>query len=298
MTSLIPYIGGKHRIAATIAKHLRSSGCDTLVDVFGGSAAVTLNAGFTKRIYNDADGDLVNLFRVIADTASRVQLLKRLRWLPPSRRVFEDDYREYLSHGFSFAHVADPVERARKTFYRHQLAFGGKFRSGGFTCSTGDRGHLKEAFRYRNALRRLIRLADFFRATVLENLNYSDVISTYGRRPGVVLFCDPPYLGTENLYSHRFAKADHIFLAQQLTTCAAPSVVTYYDDPVIRSLYPSERWTWTACESTKNMQRFRGTIRCDAHWKGTVAKVTEWIISRKANGLTLAGRKDRRHENR
>ncbi|MBM4165242.1 MAG: DNA adenine methylase, partial [Lentisphaerae bacterium] len=80
MISLIPYIGGKHRISGVVAGHLRASGCDTLVDVFGGSAAVTLNAGFTKRIYNDADGDLVNLFRVIADPATRAPLLHRLRW--------------------------------------------------------------------------------------------------------------------------------------------------------------------------------------------------------------------------
>jgi DNA adenine methylase len=64
---IIRYLGSKNRMAPLIAERLHATGRDTLVDVFGGSAAVTLNTGFQKRIYNDIDGDLVNLFRVLAD---------------------------------------------------------------------------------------------------------------------------------------------------------------------------------------------------------------------------------------
>ena len=287
MKSLIPYIGGKHRIASQIAVFLRATGADVCVDVFGGSGAVLLNSGFQKRIYNDGDGDLVNLFRVIANHAQRSELLRRLRWLPPARRIFEDDYAAYRRNGFTSAYITDPVERARVTFYRHHMAFGGKTRSGGWTCSTGDRGRLKEAYRYRNALRRIVEMTQFWRETAIENLHYSELISKYGRRPGVVLFCDPPYVGTETIYAHPFTKADHTFLAQQLTDCQAPSVCTYYDDPLVRSLYPPDLWTWTPIESTKNMQRFKGGVRHDSHWKGTVSKVTEWVIVRKRNGKEI-----------
>lgn len=278
---LIPYIGGKHRIAPQLAVILKATGMDCLVDVFGGSAAVTLNANFAKRVYNDADGDLVNLFRVISNETTKVALFRKLKALPSCRRIFEDDYAGYLRNGFTFAYIADPVERARATFYRHQAAFGGKTRSGGFTCSTGDRGKLKEAHRYRNALQRMVRMQQFWRDTVIENLHYSEAIAMYGRRQGVVLFCDPPYVETENLYSHQFKRADHVFLAQQLTECVAPAVCTYYDHPLVRSLYPEGDWTWHPIESTKNMQRFKGTVRCDSHWKGTVRKVTEWVLIKK-----------------
>jgi DNA adenine methylase len=284
MKTLIPYIGGKHRIAAQLAVFLHATGAETIVDVFGGSGAVVMNCGFRKRIYNDADGDLVNMFRVLANDVQRASLLRRLRQLPMARQIFEDDYRGYLRNGFSFAYLADPVERARATFYRQHCSFGGKTRSGGFTCSTGDRGKLKEAYRYRNALRRMVELATFWRETVIENLHYSEAITMYGRRPGVVLFCDPPYVETENIYSHRFTRADHTFLAHQLAEAVAPCVCTYYDHPLIRSLYPEDRWSWTGIESTKNMQRFKGGVRSDAHWKGTVGKVTEWVLTRKVDG--------------
>ena len=65
--SFLKYIGAKHRIAPVIAKHLHATGRKVLVDVFGGSGAITMNAGFKKRIYNDIDGDLVNLFKVMAE---------------------------------------------------------------------------------------------------------------------------------------------------------------------------------------------------------------------------------------
>jgi DNA adenine methylase len=254
MKTLIPYIGGKHRIAVKLAEFLRSTGADTVVDVFGGSAAVLLNSGFRKRVYNDADGDLVNLMRVIASDAMRPKLLRMIRLFPAARRIFEDHYREYIGNSFSFAHVADPVERAFRTFYRHQFAFGGKSRTGGFTLSCGDRPEIKEVQRYRNGIRRIAELGVFFRETAIECMDYQDCIATYGRRHNIVLFVDPPYYGKENYYSHAFRRADHVWLAQQLATVAAAVCCTYYDDPMIRELYPVGDWTWTPIPNVKNSQ--------------------------------------------
>jgi DNA adenine methylase len=271
VTSLMPYIGGKHRIAGQIAQRLRATGADTLCDVFGGSAAVTLNAGFSKRIYNDLSGDLYCLMTVLADPERRRQLIKRLRWTTPSRRLYLDDYALYVSGGFSFCGVADPIERAAKVFYRHHYSFGGKTRSGGFSVSTGDRHGIKEAIRFRNVLRRLVRIGEFLRSTVIENLDYSEIVSMYGRRANVVLFVDPPYVGTERYYSG-VSTFDHVFLAQQLDACACPVVATYYDCELIRALYPSCRWTIESVIATKNSQ-FRG---------GQKQNVGELIMTKRA----------------
>jgi DNA adenine methylase len=255
MKTLIPYIGGKHRIAVKLAAFLRSTGADTVVDVFGGSAAVLLNSGFRKRVYNDADGDLVNLMRVIASDYQRPRLLRMIRLVPASRRIFEDHYREYIGNNFSFAHVTCPVERAFRTFYRHQFAFGGKARTGGFTLSCGGRPEIKEVQRYRNGVRRIAGLGNFFRETAIECMDYQECISCYGRRHNIVLFVDPPYYGKENYYSHRFRRADHVWLANQLATTAAAVCCTYYDNPMIRELYPEDQWTWTPIQNVKNSQR-------------------------------------------
>ena len=270
MISLMPYIGGKHRMAKEISLRLHATGADTLVDVFGGSAAVTLNAGFSKRVYNDASADLANLFRIMSNPLQRLDLLERLKWTPVCRRLFLDDYAIYRHNGFSFSSVEDPVERAKKTLYRALLSFGGKLRSGGFSASTGDRCGIKEVLRYQRVLLKLDSIGEFFRGTCIENLDYRDLINLWGQKTNCVLFCDPPYFGTENYYSQPFGVADHVFLAQLLNTVPAPVVCTYYDVPEIRTLYPSSRWKWEKVVVTKNCQLVRGNK----------AKTDEYILSK------------------
>lgn len=268
---LIPYVGGKHRLANRLAEYIRGTGAEVMVDVFGGSAAVLLacaKAGFVKRVYNDIDGDLVNLFRVLSDREKRQRLVQMLRWLPPSREVFLADASEYRAAGYSFCRVADAVERARRTFYRHLFCFGGKVRSGGFAVSVGDRPQIKEVGRYRNVLRRLVRVAELFRGTMIENLHYSELISFYGSKRNVVLFADPPYDSTENYYSRTFTQGDHMFLAEQLGSCQASVVATYYDTAMVRGFYPESSWTWHSEVATKN----------SAFTRGNKASVTECVL--------------------
>lgn len=265
---LIPYIGGKHRLAHRLVAFCAQPGADTFIDVFGGSAAVMLaaSARFQKLIYNDIDGDLVNLFRTVADRVQRAHLTRLLRWLPPSRKIFDDDHTLYLSGGHSFRSVTDPVERARRTLYRHLFAFGGKVRNGGFQISAGNSDRIKEVQRYRNVLRKLVSVGEIFRGAVIENLHYQELIRIHGRRPQAVLFIDPPYDGTECHYSRSFASADHVFLAQQLHSTPARVVCTYYDTPLIRSLYPTQLWTWHSVQATKNCALARGNKVITDEW--------------------------------
>lgn len=270
----MPYIGGKHRMAREIAKRLHSTGADTLVDVFGGSAAVILNAGFRKRVYNDANADLACLFRCMADPVLRADLLQRLSWTPVCRRIFTDDYAiYYLRGGFSFTLITDPVERARATLYRQLLSWGGKGRSGGFSAGTGDRKAIKEVLRYQNVLKKLDEIGEFFRGTCIENLDYQDAIRIYGPKTNCVLFCDPPYDGVQQYYSKAFGRADHVFLAHLLTIAPAPAVCTYYDTPLIRELYPCDIWNWENIVVTKNSQ-----LR-----QGNKVKTEEYILTKRLN---------------
>lgn len=257
MVSFIPYIGGKCRIARQLAVYLHATGGDTIVDVFGGSGAVILNAGFKKRVYNDIDGDLVNLFRVIADRSTRRMFLQELRWRPPSRRIYATEAEKYIRNRFSFSYLTDPVIRAAATFYRHQYAFGGKVRSGGLSLSTEGRSEIKEIMRYRNMLRKLVVIGEFFRNTFIEDFDFTKCIEIYGKKPNVVLFVDPPYVGTESYYS-RGGKFSHHMLAQQLSECKATVVCTYYDCPMIRLLYPEGKWQWSSIQATKNSALLRG----------------------------------------
>jgi len=250
-------------MARAIATRLRSTGIDTLVEVFGGSAAVMLNAGFQKRVYNDADNSIVNVFRVIADSQKCAALARHLTTMPPSRTIF--DACDYPPKG-------EEIERAAKTLYRQVFCFGGKGRSGGFSVSISNRPEIKEISRYRGVIARLDRFTDFFHSTMIECLDYQECVRIYGRKTNAVLFCDPPYVGTENYYrAGSFADWDHWNLAQMLNNVPAHVVLTYYDDPKLRELYPESKWKWERVIVTKNC-RFRNTNK---------PKVDEFIISKR-----------------
>lgn len=261
--NFIPYIGGKYKLRGMISARLHATGRTCLVDVFGGSGAVTLHSGFGKRVYNDINGDIVNLFRVMADDGQRRMLLRKLRWTPPSRQIFEDDYAVFRRAGFSFGPVECPIERARMTFYRHIFCFGGKTRTGGFAVSTNDRKHIKEVYKYHNTLRHLSHYGKFFSNTVIENLDFSDLIEKYRDKEQVVFFVDPPYPGYAAYYSHNLSVNQHRQLADSLTEASAAAVCTFYDHPLVRRLYPSGLWSYEVVNGVKNSIRGGGQMMTD-----------------------------------
>ncbi|MCP4259129.1 MAG: DNA adenine methylase [Planctomycetes bacterium] len=252
MKNFIPYIGGKYNLVGHISKRLHATGRTCLVDVFGGSGAVTLHSGFRKRIYNDINGDIVNLFRVMADDKARQALLRKLRWTPPSRQIFEDDREVLRRGGFSFRRVECPIERARMTLYKHIFSFGGKVRTGGFAVSTKDRSRIKEVNKYQNVLRSLSLFGKFFLNTVIENLDFTDLIELYGHKDKVVFFIDPPYPGFSAYYSNNFSSHQHELLAAMLIRIPAPAICTFYDHPLIRRLYPPGAWEYEVVSGRKN----------------------------------------------
>lgn len=220
--------------------------------MFGGSSAVVLNSKFAKRVYNDLDSDFVEFFRTIRNVEARRQLLRRLRDTPMSREEYESLAESYVSNGLSFAHIEDPAERAAAVFYRSSFSFGGKMRDGGFSVSAQDRLRVKELGGYRSRLGGLAALADGMRDVLLENLPFEDLIKNYGKRKGVVLYCDPPYYGFERYYSRKFRREDHQRLAELLIEVPAAAVVSYYAFEGMDDLYPDRLWEKVVFDSHKN----------------------------------------------
>jgi DNA adenine methylase len=68
----IPYIGGKfnllNKLISLIPEH------ETYVEVFGGVGSLLLNKPPSKvEVFNDIDGDLINLFLVVRDTSCKLR---------------------------------------------------------------------------------------------------------------------------------------------------------------------------------------------------------------------------------
>ncbi|MBH9009927.1 DNA adenine methylase [Pseudomonas aeruginosa] len=98
---ILRYHGGKWKLAPWIIQHLPPH--HTYVEPFGGAASVLLRkARSHAEVYNDLNGDVVNLFRVARDHGEKLR--QALTLTPFARDEFEASYVE----------TTDPLERARR----------------------------------------------------------------------------------------------------------------------------------------------------------------------------------------
>jgi len=120
------YHGGKWRSAKKIIQHFPPH--MTYVEPFGGGASVLLRKRRSKNeIYNDLDGDIVNVFKVLRDTSSSKELLRLLELTPFSRDEMYLGWKE----------TDDPIEQARRCIVRSHMGFGS---AGATKGRTGFRG--------------------------------------------------------------------------------------------------------------------------------------------------------------
>ena len=91
LNSFIPWIGGKKLLRKEIIKRFPKEDFTKYVEVFGGAGWVLFDKVQSKKqleVFNDIDGNLINLYRCIKFHADAVQ--KELDWILSSREVFTD----------------------------------------------------------------------------------------------------------------------------------------------------------------------------------------------------------------
>ena len=104
MRPAVRWHGGKWRLAPWIIAHLPTH--TIYVEPFGGGASVLLRKpAIAAECYNDLDGAVVDVFRVLRDPAAASELHRRLELTPFAREEFEDSY----------APAIDEIDAARKT---------------------------------------------------------------------------------------------------------------------------------------------------------------------------------------
>ena len=88
---VLRYMGGKWRLAPWILRHLPPH--RTYVEPFGGAASVLLRKPRAyAEIYNDLDGEIVSLFRVLRDPEAAAELVRRIALTPFAREEFDGNY--------------------------------------------------------------------------------------------------------------------------------------------------------------------------------------------------------------
>jgi DNA adenine methylase len=236
--SFLRYHGGKWRIAPWIISFIPPRH-KIYVELFGGGGSVLLRKPRSySELYNDLDGEIVNLFRIVRDRGN--ELIEKLILTPYSRKEFV----------LSYEPSDDPLEQARRTVARAFMGFGssaatqGKSHKGqnpltGFRSNTNMAGTTAahDWAHYPDALKVII---DRLRGVVIENRNALDIIPIHDTEE-TVFYADPPYLPSVrdygNDYRYEMTVDDHIRLAEKLNQVKGAVLVSGYHSELYDELY-------------------------------------------------------------
>ena len=168
-------------------------------------------------IYNDIDGEIVNLFAVLRDPASAARLQRLCELTPYARGEFE----------LAYCLVEEPIERARRTLVRSWMGHGASGLRGhrtGFRVST-SRQRTEPQHDWANWCAEVAAISARLREVVIECRPARQLLVKHNE-PGVLAYLDPPYpFGTRSQkrkgndlyhgYRHEMSDADHLALIDQ-----------------------------------------------------------------------------------
>lgn len=192
------YQGGKWRLAPWIIEHFPPHRC--YVEPFGGAGSVLMRKPRSyAEIYNDANGEVVNVFRVLRDPGMAAELERRLRLTPFAR----DEFRQCTTANVE--DQEDTIERARMTIFRSFAGFGSA--SANLDYSTGfransNRSHTTPAHDWMNFPAEIAAFVERLRGVVIENMPAIHVMRQHDG-PKTLHYVDPPYVHSTRQSRHR-----------------------------------------------------------------------------------------------
>lgn len=255
------YHGGKWRLAPWIIRHFPAH--RVYVEPFAGGASVLLRKPRSYfELYNDLDGEIVNLFAVLRDPAEGVKLRALLELTPYARVEFERSYEP----------CEDPVEQARRTLVRSWMAHGSSglrghqtgFRLGSrreFTVSAHDWAGFPDA---------VPAIVERLRGVNIENRPALDIMARLDDHDAL-FYVDPPYLfGTRSQkrvggdlyhgYRHELSDDDHLALLEALTRLNGFVVLSGYPSEIYDATLPG--WRRISTDAMAD----RGEARTEVIW--------------------------------
>ena len=190
---------------------------DRYIEVFGGAGWVLFSRDrhAAMEVYNDINGQLVNLFRIVKYHPEALQ--KELDWILMSREQFfdcRDDIRG----------ITD-IQRAARFYIVIRESFGTDCYSFGVRPKN-----------IQKTVEHLRTVSDRLKSVLIENVDFEHLIKTYDRSTSL-FYVDPPYYGAEDYYSAEFNAGSHRRLREVLGRIQGRFVLSYNDCAEIRELF-------------------------------------------------------------
>ena len=226
---------------------------DRFIDVFGGSGSVLLGKPPSRfEVYNDIDGELVNLFRVAKNRIA--ELLLELDLLPlNSREEFDawlhfhegaGDPTPYLPAQLEIIDCLVPQEWAarlkeklcQRADYREVRQAAAFFMRTRNSYASSGKSFACQPFNVRTMFQQLAEMSVRLENVVVEHKSFEKLIPHYDREDAF-FYGDPPYCRSEYVYEAEFGWDHHVLLRDTLANCKGKWLISQADFPEVRELF-------------------------------------------------------------
>ena len=220
INSFMAWVGGKKALRDEILARFPRN-YKRYIEVFGGAGWVLFHKppGNDFEVFNDFNGNLVNLYRCVREQPEALR--NELRYMLNSRLDFE-----YMK-GMLLSQAVLPDVRRAAYYYaliRYSYAAG--------TSTFGSQPHAMW-----NNFPLIESAAGRLQKVVIENKDCVKLIRQYDR-PESFFYCDPPYYNADQYYEAVSSDGfDHAGLADALLGIKGKFLLSYNDCPEIRALY-------------------------------------------------------------
>lgn len=262
ISAIAPWFGGKRNLAPRLVDLFGEH--NSYWEPFSGGCSILFSKPrCSLEVLNDLHGDIVNLAQIVADPIRSRELYRRVRLLPAGEQVLEKCSRDLIDG------VEDPLERAACYLVVSWLGrngYGGtdKERDPRFAIRW-DSGGGSPGVRWQSVVKSIAAWHRRLSGVVISNRDAFDVIRKIKDERGTVIYVDPPYVDAGSAYTHKFDETgffcsnDHETLSELLERFRlARVVVSYYDVPLVRELYPEHEWRWFDLSTRKVLANTNG----------------------------------------
>lgn len=218
MNSFLTWIGGKRTLRKQIIS-LFPEEYGRYIEVFGGAGWVLFGKepGKEMEVYNDANGELVNLYRVVKYHPEALQ--KELAYTLNSYEQFNICKNQMAAEGLT------DIQRAARFYILIKHSYGANLRD-----YSGRERNPEKGIAY------LEEISERLRKVIVENKDFEHILKTYDRE-NALFYLDPPYYRTEKYYSVAFTEADHKRLKACLDKIKGKFILSYNRDSFVEELY-------------------------------------------------------------
>ena len=240
-------LGNKKKVAKLILPHFPPH--KIYIEPFFGAGGMFFQKPKAKyNIVNDLDSDVFNLFQVVMN--QKEELEKAFYMMPI--------HSDLLEH-WKANEETEPIRKALRFLFLSNLTFMGR---GGTLRFTASKQEYPQNFQ-----RYLSHNHQYLFDVHFNNCCYSKFLKDIsyqkdGRNDEekTFIYCDPPYLGTDNNYSNSFTEEDTIDLFEVLIKTGCKFAISEFDNPIVLELAKSHNLEVITIGERQNLKNRRTEI--------------------------------------